>query len=329
MDPLSVTASTAAVLDLAEKIVKYLIDVKGAVKGRQEYYDRIRVIDPFLSRLKQRLLDAEAASNARAQSGGGEKTTEPWYRSLAKLKPYIDGLENRMKDLSDLVAPRTGLEMWNDRLKYHWKKEKCAESTIVDSLLPLTRLILTLDSGRFDSLLQQIMEYCDLIDKTLQHDQFAVSLSNKASIQAAHDEVKEIKIVTTEILSTGEETHSIVKNIEVQNSTAFTELNKRLQLFEVRDQKAQQKENEQELQNMLTWLCPLSFNAKQQRLVEEAFRPSVQWFLDSEEFVHWCKGRPWPLRCYGNAGSGKVPINDFAVREIAHLFPDHAFFYCC
>ena len=77
------------------------------------------------------------------------------------------------------------------------------------------------------------------------------------------------------------------------------------QSFRRQQEKEQKLEEETETKAIGQWLSPLDFLARQEDLSEDRF-PTGQWLLDHEAFKHWILGRPWHLRCYGEAGSGKV-----------------------
>lgn len=72
-----------------------------------------------------------------------------------------------------------------------------------------------------------------------------------------------------------------------------------------REDKERRKEEKAEKEAIVRWLSPLENLARQKKLFANSF-PTVQWLLNSLAFKHWSMGRPWYLRCYGEAGSGKV-----------------------
>lgn len=81
-----------------------------------------------------------------------------------------------------------------------------------------------------------------------------------------------------------------------------------------RQEQRRLKEDDESLRKAIEqWLSPLEFLARQRDLMSKDFRTRLSWFLESEEFTSWVKGRPWQLRCIGEPGSGKVrrqPSND-------------------
>lgn len=59
------------------------------------------------------------------------------------------------------------------------------------------------------------------------------------------------------------------------------------------------------MEDIARWLSPLKDQARQKELSTDRCQVG-QWLLDSEEFKYWVIGQSWHLRCYGDAGSGKV-----------------------
>ena len=66
----------------------------------------------------------------------------------------------------------------------------------------------------------------------------------------------------------------------------------------------QQEEDDRE--KIEKWLSPLDFMEKQQEIHNQACAGTGQWLLSRPEFQYWVRGEPWELRCYGDAGTGKV-----------------------
>ncbi|KAF2665084.1 hypothetical protein BT63DRAFT_364141, partial [Microthyrium microscopicum] len=65
-----------------------------------------------------------------------------------------------------------------------------------------------------------------------------------------------------------------------------------------------------------SWLSPLKYFGKQQRLMSECVEPCGQWFLNSEEFLYWVEVQNFRLQCWGDAGSGKTMISSIVVNHL-------------
>ena len=77
------------------------------------------------------------------------------------------------------------------------------------------------------------------------------------------------------------------------------------QAREMEDKRREREEEER--QKIEEWLSPLNFQAKQIELFEMAAQTG-QWFLEGPSFNSFALGEIDELRCYGDAGSGKVNL---------------------
>jgi hypothetical protein len=174
--------------------------------------------------------------------------------------------------------------------------------------------------------MEDIRRYCDAVELVLAQDGIDLAKNNHFVLTGISDGVEAVEATARIVKLDGEDTNSRVKNIEAlsidaeprikqieedtkDSKTTLLELRDRMQRVELLGEKTQHSDEEQEKQKIISWLSPLylEYSIKQQRLVEECFPPSCQWFLNSEEFARWSQGnRPWQLQCFGVAGSGKV-----------------------
>lgn len=62
---------------------------------------------------------------------------------------------------------------------------------------------------------------------------------------------------------------------------------------------------------IMGWLSTLDFKTEQEDLLSRSVFIG-KWLLKSDEFMRWVKGSRWQLRCYGEAGTGKIRhlVND-------------------
>jgi hypothetical protein len=94
MDPLSMTASLIAIMQLAHSVVGYLNDVKNASKEQVNIATEISSVNALLIPLKYRVKDA--------QSG------DPWFAEVQKLRDKdgpLDQFESTLKQLKSKVEP--------------------------------------------------------------------------------------------------------------------------------------------------------------------------------------------------------------------------------
>lgn len=113
MDPLSVTASIIAVLQLSSKVLGYLNDVKDASKDRAKCAVEASILNSLLVSLRYRL--EEGSSN------------EPWYTAVRALGVENGPLDQFKQALEQLQTNMTGggrLKKVGDVLAWRFSKEE-------------------------------------------------------------------------------------------------------------------------------------------------------------------------------------------------------------
>ncbi len=133
------------------------------------------------------------------------------------------------------------------------------------------------DKNKFDELLQEFAQCREEIRFILGQDDFKIS-----------------KVIRED----GRETLVQVSEIKSRMSAIEDYQNRQ-------EERLVEQRNEAEKAKMEEWLSPLQFLARQEQIFEAAFGRG-NWLFDSLPFRHWVKGKPWHLRLYGDAGSGKV-----------------------
>lgn len=93
----------------------------------------------------------------------------------------------------------------------------------------------------------------------------------------------------------------------------FTNLGNRFSMFEenqrTEQEKKERKEADIERKEIVAWLSPLSFIAKQEELFTECFKETSDWLWQDQRFRTWPRGRPWSLKCCGKPGVGKTVLS--------------------
>ena len=132
MDPLSVTASVIAVLQLTQTAVSYLNDIKNASKDQRKYTVEASNIFWLLTCLKNRLEDAS------------DKDLEgPWYNTVRALAVENGPLDQYMAVLERLVAktrPKDGAA--EARYKLLWTFRSAEAAQILENIERLKTLII-------------------------------------------------------------------------------------------------------------------------------------------------------------------------------------------
>jgi hypothetical protein len=129
MDPLSVAASIIAILQLSNKVVGYLNDVKDASKERAKCAVEAANLHSLLTNLRYRLEDADADT--------------PWFtaiRALAVEKGPLDQFKQTLELLNDKLTGGTG-HVGNFREVLMWKFKKEETDRILLSMERLKALV--------------------------------------------------------------------------------------------------------------------------------------------------------------------------------------------
>ncbi|MCJ1282267.1 hypothetical protein MMC26_001590 [Xylographa opegraphella] len=127
MDPLSLTTSIVAVLQLTATVVSYLNDVKGASKERAQVAVEASMVYSLLTSLKYRVEDAHP--------------TEAWYiaiRTLGEKNGALDQYQAALKLLAAKLDTRNGTKVGRALL---WKFDKVEIAGILSKIERIKSLI--------------------------------------------------------------------------------------------------------------------------------------------------------------------------------------------
>jgi len=128
MDPLSVTASIIAVLQLSGKVLEYLNNVKGAPKDRAQCAIEILNLCGLLYKLRDHVEQGEP--------------TQPWYfaiHDLAVKNGPLDQFKEALETLQTKMGAGNRLNKAGETLVWKFKKEEI--SSILDRIERLKSLI--------------------------------------------------------------------------------------------------------------------------------------------------------------------------------------------
>ena len=92
-----------------------------------------------------------------------------------------------------------------------------------------------------------------------------------------------------------------------QQSSILRDL-RETQKKEALEREYQTRENQRK--ELLNWISGLDPYKRQTELKKRKEFVQAKSFFDTFEFTKWVEGRPWALRCYGDAGAGKVRAFD-------------------
>jgi hypothetical protein len=129
MDPLSVAASIIAILQLSNKVIGYLNDIKDASKERAKCAVEAANLHSLLTNLRYRLEDEDAGT--------------PWFTAIRALdveKGPFDQFKHSLELLRDRMTDATG-HLGHVRNALSWKFKKEEVDRILQSMERLKTLV--------------------------------------------------------------------------------------------------------------------------------------------------------------------------------------------
>lgn len=135
MDPLSFTASIAAVLQLTGTVLSYLNDVNNASKDRAKIAIEASIVYSLFTALKYRLEEADP--------------TDPWYRGVRSLgvdDGPLDQFKTALELLASKLAPGNNFKKFGRTLMWTFTKQEVADIlSKIERLKTLVNLALAND----------------------------------------------------------------------------------------------------------------------------------------------------------------------------------------
>ncbi|KAI9774337.1 MAG: hypothetical protein M1840_004231 [Geoglossum simile] len=162
MDPITVVALAASIVQLIDattKALKYLNDVKDALRDRATLAREVTSLLPLLTDLRYKVEEASS-------------THDPWFagvRTLGVEGGPLDQLKDTMVDLTKKLKPETGAKNICKRLA--------------------RTLVWTIDKGQINNILSKIERLKTRVSLALQGDHFKLSLAIKGDLAEVKNNV--------------------------------------------------------------------------------------------------------------------------------------------
>lgn len=135
MDPLSITASIIAIVQLTGKLIDYLNDVKNAPKDREQCAIEASNLHNLLTKLRYHL--------------EGGRSNEPWYaavQALAVRNGPLDQYKHALEQLLLKVSSGSGIKKMGSTLLWKFEKEEVTSIlSRVERLKTLVQIALEMD----------------------------------------------------------------------------------------------------------------------------------------------------------------------------------------
>ena len=122
MDPLSVSASIIALLQMTSKVIKYINDVKGFSSERKGFIIELNGINIVLIQLQSSAEEAEQAAELGEVDGWSDS-----LKSLNRPDGPLKLLEQTLRTLQTRLAPTQGVKSVKKALTWPFQKDEAKE----------------------------------------------------------------------------------------------------------------------------------------------------------------------------------------------------------
>jgi ankyrin repeat protein len=278
MDPLSMSASIIAVLQLTEEVVKYITSAVGATKERKRLRDELRACRNTLQDIKDEADDSEEGKDwtktVEALEAPGGPLGRLWA-ALCKIESKLKPKKGIGKALANLAWPFTEKEI----------KEIYATIEREKSLLALAM------ENNSRKLIQEIKRTSGENTRHLIELLGTLRLSSEKS-ERAFSELKDG-----------------LANIQDSHVGLHDSMNGLQQRQDLRDA-------DRERSIILDWLTPIDYYAQQSDFINRRQTGTGKWLLDSAEFQAWLHADKQTLFCPGIPGSGKTILTSIVIEDL-------------
>jgi hypothetical protein len=251
MDPLSITASIIAIIQISSDIVSYVNGATGATKERKQLRDEVRSCEFILQRLSDEVSDVEEGNT--------------WLATIKALESHdapLGRLHDALIAIKAKLEPKKGLKNAFSTLKWPFDKKEIEKViSTIEHEKNLLGLALTNDSGR---LIQEIKK------------------TSKESKQRLTELIESMNKSLDE-----NESHfaKLKDGLEhIQGSQAGLEHD--LGCLQNREDN---REAAQLRQTVLNCLTPIDYASQQGDYIGRRQPGTGQWLLDSAEYRAWLK----------------------------------------
>jgi ankyrin repeat protein len=111
-----------------------------------------------------------------------------------------------------------------------------------------------------------------------------------------------------------------ISRLQATLHNSLTQANYRVAQDTYRDgQEVKKAINEAKLKELIEWISPLNFVAKQSMIWSQHHKGTCRWFLDRDDFREWREGEGTILFCPGIPGAGKTFLSSIVYNELESL----------
>ncbi|KAI1092560.1 ankyrin repeat-containing domain protein [Rostrohypoxylon terebratum] len=294
MDPVSISASIIAVIQLSSEVVKYISDVSGATKERIRLRDEVLCCESILQQLRDGSDDSEEAK---------------WSETINSLETP-NGPLNRLSVILDLLRsklqPRDGFEKAFGALKWPFQEKEVSKMiNTMEREKNLLNLALANDSRK---LMQRIKGSAAI------HEQLLTELIQVVE-QSSKDAMDQFSNLADSL-------------IHIRRSQSHLESD----VGRIHDRQ-DGRESAEEQRAVFAWLTPTEYLHQHCDFINRREAGTGQWLLNSEEYQRWIVTDKETLFCPGIPGAGKTILTSIVIDDLTTRFHDNrdigvAYIYC-
>lgn len=294
MDPISVSASIIAVIQLSSEVVKYITDVSGATKER--------------IRLREEVLSCESILQ-ELRDGTDNSKGEEWLDTINSLQTSSGPL-NRLSVILEIIRsklqPRDGFEKAFGVLKWPFQEREVSK---VIGAMEREKNLLNLALANDSRKLMQRIEGSAVL-----HQQLLAELIQVVD-QSSRDTMNQFSNLTDSLR------HICRSQSDLENHVS------RLH------DRQHDRETAEEQRAILAWLTPAEYIHQHRDFINRREAGTGQWLLNSEEYQRWTVTEKETLFCSGIPGAGKTILTSIVVDDLTARFNNNrdigvAYIYC-
>ncbi|KAL1895475.1 hypothetical protein Sste5346_005283 [Sporothrix stenoceras] len=295
MDPLSVSASIIAVLQLSSEVVKYISAATGATKERRRLREAVRTCENILQQLKDEADDSEEG-----------KAWSETIKALEAPDAPLGRLWVALRKVEAKLQPKKGISKALAALKWPLNEKEITEIfATIDREMSLLKLALTNDAR---TLIQEIKR---------------TSKENMRQLVVLLDAIQTGSADNKGHFSELKDGLALLQDSQADLQDGLDALHRRHEHREVLEER----------QTILNWLTPIDYATQQNDFLNRRQTGTGTWLLDSAEFTGWVESRVQTLFCSGIPGAGKTILTSIVVDNLYTRFQNDpkvgiAYLYC-
>lgn len=144
-------------------------------------------------------------------------------------------------------------------------------------------------------------------------------LNGKLKSRSGYGKIKQTltwPLTETDVLKVVEKIHRMQQTIQF----ALSQINHSMtqEIYQT-TQAVKDVIDEAQVKEMIDWLSPLNFIAKQQLLFREHHEGTCKWFLEDDDFREWIEHENGIMICPGIPGAGKTYLSAIVIDELDNL----------